>query len=49
MIGRGLVIVTASLPPNLDQPPFDSIVRFESGGTRIEDRRSSQTTALEPA
>ena len=49
LIGRGLVIVTASLPPNLDQPPFDIIVRFESGGARIEDRRLSRTTALEPA
>ncbi|HEX2727831.1 MAG TPA: ABC transporter ATP-binding protein, partial [Beijerinckiaceae bacterium] len=49
LIGRGLVIVTASLPPNLDQPPFDSIVRFDNAGARVEDRRSSHTTALEPA
>jgi ABC-type multidrug transport system fused ATPase/permease subunit len=48
LIGRGLVIVAASLPPNLDEPPFDIVVRFESSGAaRVDDRRSRQTTALE--
>jgi ABC-type multidrug transport system fused ATPase/permease subunit len=31
MIGRGLVVVTPSLSPTMDHPPFDAVIRFERG------------------
>ena len=41
LVGRGLVIVTSSLPTHIDQPPFEVVVRFESSGAAaVEDRRA---------
>lgn len=31
MVGRGLVIVTPTISPAMDQPPFDAVIRFERG------------------
>jgi len=31
MVGRGLVIVTPSISPAMDHPPFDAVIRFERG------------------
>jgi ABC-type multidrug transport system fused ATPase/permease subunit len=31
MVGRGLIIVTPSISPVMDHPPFDAVVRFERG------------------
>ncbi|PVE20428.1 multidrug ABC transporter ATP-binding protein [Microvirga sp. KLBC 81] len=31
MVGRGLVIVTPSVSPIMDHPPFDAVIRFERG------------------
>jgi ABC-type multidrug transport system fused ATPase/permease subunit len=50
LIGRGLVIVTSSLAPETDEPPFDMVVRFEDGAVaHVEDRRSRQQAQLERA
>lgn len=49
LVGRGLVVVLPNLPPGLDQPPFDGIVRFERGAVAsMDDRRRRQTAAPEP-
>jgi ABC-type molybdenum transport system ATPase subunit/photorepair protein PhrA len=31
MVGRGLIIVTPSISPAMDHPPFDAVIRFERG------------------
>jgi len=31
MVGRGLIIVTPSISPAMDHPPFDTVIRFERG------------------
>ncbi|HEU6441955.1 MAG TPA: ABC transporter ATP-binding protein [Microvirga sp.] len=31
MVGRGLVIVTPSISPAMDHPPFDAVIHFERG------------------
>lgn len=38
MVGRGLVLVTPSLSPAMDQPPFDAVIRFERGEPVMEPR-----------
>ena len=50
LVGRGLVIVTSSLPPDLDEPPFDLVVRFENGVVADrQDRRVRPSAELETA
>lgn len=50
LIGRGLVAVTPSLSPDIDQPPFDIVVRFENGVVaEVQDRRSKRPAELEIA
>jgi ABC-type transport system involved in cytochrome bd biosynthesis fused ATPase/permease subunit len=47
LIGRGLVTVTSDLAPDIDQPPFDVVIRFENGAiVSVQARRSAE---LEPA
>ncbi|WP_243369299.1 ABC transporter ATP-binding protein [Microvirga solisilvae] len=31
MVGRGLIIVTPTISPAMDHPPFDAVIRFERG------------------
>ena len=38
MVGRGLVIVTPTISPAMDQPPFDAVIRFERGEPVIDPR-----------
>jgi hypothetical protein len=50
LIGRGLVAVTADLAPDIDQPPFDVVIRFENGAiVSVQDRRARRSAELEPA
>ena len=50
LIGRGLVAVTADFPPEIDQPPFDVVIRFDNGTVvSLQDRRSPEIKELEPA
>ena len=39
LVGRGLVLVTPSLSADMDQPPFDAVIRFERGTPQVEERR----------
>ncbi|HEU4519155.1 MAG TPA: ABC transporter ATP-binding protein [Microvirga sp.] len=39
LVGRGLVIVSPSLSADMDQPPFDALIRFERGTPQVEERR----------
>lgn len=45
LVGRGLVLVTPSLSPAMDQPPFDAIIRFERGEP-VLDQRAGQSEAM---
>lgn len=45
MVGRGLIMVTPSISPAMDQPPFDAVIRFERGEPTME-TRSRQPEAL---
>jgi hypothetical protein len=48
LIGRGLVIVAPDLPPDLDEPPFDLVVRFDRGTiAERRDRRARKAPELE--
>jgi hypothetical protein len=48
LIGRGLVILTPDLPRDLDEPPFDLVVRFEQGTVaERQDRRARPRPELE--
>jgi hypothetical protein len=50
LVGRGLVIVTSGLPPGLDEPPFDLVVRFADGVVADrQDRRARRPAELETA
>jgi ABC-type multidrug transport system fused ATPase/permease subunit len=50
LIGRGLIIVAADLTPELDQPPFDVVARFENGALAdVQDRRARQSRELAPS
>jgi ABC-type transport system involved in cytochrome bd biosynthesis fused ATPase/permease subunit len=50
LIGRGLVAITPDLSPDVDQPPFDVVVRFENGAVAsVQDRRARQGSELEVA
>ena len=50
LIGRGLVVVASDLPPELDEPQFDMVVRFENGVVADrQDRRARQSAELETA
>jgi ABC-type transport system involved in cytochrome bd biosynthesis fused ATPase/permease subunit len=45
LVGRGLIVVTPSISPAMDQPPFDAVIRFERGEPVI-DRRTRRLEAL---
>jgi ABC-type transport system involved in cytochrome bd biosynthesis fused ATPase/permease subunit len=45
LVGRGLILVTPSISPLMDQPPFDAVIRFERGEP-VLDRRVRQPEAL---
>ena len=50
LIGRGLVVVTSDLPPDLDEPPFDVVIRFDQGTVaERQDRRTLKPAELETA
>jgi hypothetical protein len=50
LIGRGLVVVTSALPADLDEPPFDVVIRFDEGGVaERQDRRARKPAELETA
>jgi ABC-type multidrug transport system fused ATPase/permease subunit len=50
LIGRGLVIVMSDLRPEMDEPPFDLVVRFEGGRVaEMQDRRGRPPAAVETA
>jgi ABC-type thiamine transport system ATPase subunit len=50
LIGRGLVVVVPNLASEVDQPPFDMVVRFENGlVAEVQDRRNRQAAELEIA
>jgi ABC-type multidrug transport system fused ATPase/permease subunit len=50
LVGRGLVLVTPDLSPEMDEPPLDTVVRFERGAVAaIEDRRRAPDTELASA
>jgi hypothetical protein len=35
-VGRGLILVTPSISPIMDQPPFDAGIRLERGEPVVE-------------
>jgi len=45
LVGRGLVLVTPSISPAMDQPPFDAVIHFERGEP-VMDHRIRQPEAL---
>lgn len=45
LVGRGLVLVTPSLSPTMDELPFDVVIRFERGVPVVE-RRLAQPESL---
>ncbi|MEE1612959.1 ABC transporter ATP-binding protein [Microvirga sp. CF3016] len=45
LVGRGLILVTPSISPAMDQPPFDAVIHFERGEPVI-DRRAGIPEAL---
>lgn len=45
LVGRGLILVTPSISPIMDQPPFDAVIRFERGEP-VVDHRGRQREAL---
>ncbi|WP_230532532.1 P-loop NTPase family protein [Microvirga roseola] len=45
LVGRGLILVTPSISPAMDQPPFDAVIRFERGEP-VMDHRIRQLEAL---
>lgn len=48
LIGRGLVVVINDLPPEVDEPPFDMLVRFEHGTVaERQDRRAPRVAELQ--
>jgi hypothetical protein len=48
LVGRGLVILTSVLSPDMDSPPLDVVVHFERGGVaRADERRREQGAELE--
>ena len=50
LIGRGLVVVMPDLPPEVDEPPFDMVVRFDQGMVADrQDRRARRPAELETA
>jgi len=44
-VGRGLILVTPSISPAMDQPPFDAVIHFERGEP-VVDRRTRPLEAL---
>jgi ABC-type multidrug transport system fused ATPase/permease subunit len=46
LVGRGLLLVTSDLPPAMDDPRFDAVIRFERGAPLLEDRRSRREELL---
>ncbi|WP_262029145.1 ABC transporter ATP-binding protein [Microvirga sp. Mcv34] len=44
-VGRGLILVTPSISPAMDQPPFDAVIHFERGEP-VVDRRTRALEAL---
>ncbi len=46
MTGRGLILVTPSLSPAMDDPPFDAVVRFNRGESVLENRALRKESAL---
>jgi ABC-type multidrug transport system fused ATPase/permease subunit len=50
LVGRSLIIVVPDLPPELDEPPFDMVLRFDQGVVADrQDRRARRTAELETA
>jgi ABC-type multidrug transport system fused ATPase/permease subunit len=45
LVGRGLILVTPSISPAMDQPPFDAVIHFERGEP-VMDRRTRTLEAL---
>lgn len=45
LVGRGLILVTPSISPAMDQPPFDAVIRFERGEP-VVDHRGGEREAL---
>ncbi|MBB4038782.1 ABC-type multidrug transport system fused ATPase/permease subunit [Microvirga flocculans] len=45
LVGRGLILVTPSISPAMDQPPFDAVIHFERGEP-VMDRRVRPPEAL---
>ena len=46
MVGRGLMVVTPSISPAMDQPPFDAVIRFARGEPTLENRVVKKESAL---
>jgi ABC-type multidrug transport system fused ATPase/permease subunit len=45
LVGRGLILVTPSISPAMDQPPFDAVIHFERGEP-VTDRPARRLEAL---